>query len=125
MLKIAVVGGCASGKTTIVRELRSRGLNAYVVGQEHSGVAGLWKHQEPDVLVFLYVELESVRARRDHNWPEWLYRTQQQRLQCAYEAASIRVNTSKLSVEQALTSILAGLPVGEDYEESPSSESPP
>lgn len=124
MLKIAVVGRCASGKSTVVAELRSRGLDAYVVGQEHSGVSSLWNHQDPDFVVFLDVTLAAVRNRRDENWPEWLYHSQAQRLHDAYSSADVRVNTAELGVDETIATILSALPEGTVYEE-PSSPDPP
>lgn len=124
-MKIAVVGGCASGKTTIAAELRSRGLDAYVVGQEHSGVASLWNHREPDFVVFLEVPLAAVRERRDQNWPEWLYVAQQQRLRQACDSADVRANTADLSVEQTLATILSALPSEANNQESSSAGSSP
>lgn len=108
-MKVAVVGGCGSGKTTIVEHLQSRGFDAYVVGQEHSGVGALWARQSPDALVYLDVTLEAVRQRRDENWPEWLFKQQQTRLQDARSAASIRVNTVTLSVQEAIQQIIEQL----------------
>ena len=35
-MRIAIVGICASGKTTLVRGLREAGYDAYNVAQEHS-----------------------------------------------------------------------------------------
>jgi GTPase SAR1 family protein len=105
MLKIAVVGGCGSGKSTIVGELCSLGYDAYVVGQEHSAVAHLWSRQGPDVVVYLDVTLAAVRERRDRNWPEWLYEKQQERLRDARGAADVRVNTSVLTVDETVRKI--------------------
>ena len=105
-MKIAVVGGCGSGKSTIVNELKARGYDAWVVGQEHSEVRGLWSRRNPDVLVFLDVTLEAVRRRRDENWPEWLYHRQQARLTDARESASIHLNTAALTVEETVAQLL-------------------
>src|SRR5919206_4073660 len=63
--RIAVVGVCGSGKTTIVEQLRRMGYDAYVVSQEHSIIRDLWNHREPAALVFLEARLETVRARRN------------------------------------------------------------
>jgi cytidylate kinase len=108
-VKIAVVGSCGSGKSTIVHELRRRGYEAYVVGQEHSAVANLWKQKNPDELVFLEVNLAALRQRRSPEWPEWLFHQQQSRLTSAREAASVRIDTSQISVEETIDEIIAAL----------------
>jgi gluconate kinase len=107
--KIAVVGGCGSGKTTIVRELQARGYDAYVVGQEHSSVPDLWNRRHPDAVIFLDVTLEAVRERRGPSWPEWLFKAQQGRLECASTGADIHVNTADLSVSQTVQHIVHSL----------------
>jgi GTPase SAR1 family protein len=112
--KIAVVGGCGSGKTTIVHELQTRGYDAYVVGQEHSGVPDLWNRRRPDVVIYLDVTLEAVRQRRSEGWPEWLYNVQQRRLQSASDEADIHVNTAELTVEQTMEQIIKSLESNED-----------
>jgi cytidylate kinase len=108
-MKIAVVGGCGSGKSTIVGELCALGYDAYVVGQEHSVVANLWERQNPDVLVYLDVTLDAVRHRRDENWPEWLFVVQQRRLKPASEAAHVHVNTSDHTVEETVRAIVTSI----------------
>ena len=54
-MRVAVVGPCAAGKSTIVEQLIQWGYDAYVVGQEHSAVQDLWRRQSPDALIFLEV----------------------------------------------------------------------
>jgi gluconate kinase len=104
--KIAVVGGCGSGKTTIVRELQTRGYEAYVVGQEHSAVRDLWNRRHPDTMIFLDVTLDAVRQRRGPSWPEWLFNAQQRRLEHASQNADIHVNTADLTVSQTVQEIV-------------------
>ena len=45
-MKIAIVGVCASGKTTLVAGLREAGYDAYNVAQEHSCVHESSHHDE-------------------------------------------------------------------------------
>lgn len=116
-MRIAVVGGCGSGKSTIVKALSERGYDAYVVGQEHSGVSKLWAKRHPDVLVYLDVTLDAVRERRDSNWPEWLFRAQRERLRDARESASIRMNTAHSTESESINGIvdyLNRLEMGQD-----------
>ena len=97
-LRIAVVGHCAAGKSTLVGALRSAGYDAYAVAQEHSGIAWLWRHSEPDVLVYLHVPLAAVRARRGEEWPQTVYDAQEARLTDARAHADLVLDTSKESI---------------------------
>lgn len=108
-MKVAVVGGCASGKSTIAERLRDLGYDAYVVGQEHSEIEDLWRRQSPDRVVFLETSLEAVRQRRDRYWPEWLFHRQVKRLAWARKHADVIVNTEETSEEDAMEAILTGI----------------
>lgn len=95
---IVVVGPCASGKTTLVNELRRLGYDARVVAQEHSDIHDLWQHPDPSLVIALDVDLETLRRRRSKpHWPESLYRTQRRRLEAAMSVAAARLDTSSLS----------------------------
>jgi deoxyadenosine/deoxycytidine kinase len=99
--RIAIVGGCASGKSSLARALRARGYDAWPVAQEHSAVQDLWRHLAPDRLVVLEASLESVRARRDdRSWPCWIWELQQQRIDHARKHADALVCTDGLSTAQ-------------------------
>jgi len=108
-MKIAVVGSCASGKTTIVTALRERGHEAYVVSQEHSIITELWRHLDPEYLVLLEADFEVVRQRRGGTWPRWLFDLQQERLRHAREHADLILDTGTLSIEQSLQAIEAAV----------------
>lgn len=105
MARIAVVGGCGSGKSTIVARLQRLGHDAYVVGQEHSQIPTLWRRKDPEIVVYLDVTLETVRSRRGDHWPEWLYHQQQSRLENAREAADIDVSTTVRSIDETVSMI--------------------
>ncbi len=92
--RIVVVGPCASGKSTLVRNLRNHGFDAYACAQEHSAVPRLWAHQEPDVVIALRTGLETIRKRRGAEWSETIYEAQMHRLHDAYEAAGLTIDTS-------------------------------
>ena len=92
--KIAVVGHCAAGKSTVVKLLKSRGLDAFSVAQEHSAVRDLWRRKQPDVVLYLEVSLDEMRRRRDNpGWPDWIFDNQEQRLQDAREHATLLIDT--------------------------------
>lgn len=93
--KIAVVGPCASGKSTLVTRLRENGYEAHAIAQEHSAVRDLWKSRNPDMLIALDVSLEVVRQRRSPNWLEAVYERQHKRLKSAYEAADLTIDTEE------------------------------
>lgn len=115
-MRIAVVGGCASGKSTVVAELQRIGYSAYIVGQEHSGVKSLWTAQSPDAVVFLHIAFDEVKQRRGDHWPEWLYLKQQERLSEARASADIQIDTAKHSVDETIRIIcdqLSGMPGGQ------------
>ena len=108
--RVAVVGHCASGKSTVVAALRERGIDACAVAQEHSAIADLWRRQSPDVLVYLDVGLESIRVRRDApRWPDWLYDLQSARLSDARRHADIFIRTDALPVEDVVEQVLNAL----------------
>ncbi|MGH9174456.1 MAG: hypothetical protein ACRD1H_08865, partial [Vicinamibacterales bacterium] len=102
-MRIAVVGSCASGKTSVVAGLRERGIDAWAVAQEHSGVPELWRHLGPDWLVLLDTTLETVRNRRDDQaWPEWIFHVQQERLSSARTNADAVIVTDALTVDEVV-----------------------
>jgi chloramphenicol 3-O-phosphotransferase len=103
--RIVVVGGCASGKTTILRALLERGHNAVVCAQEHSEIANLWRRSEPDLLVLLDVDFETVQARRGEHRPRWIYLRQRHRLDAARAAADLVIDTGAFSVQETIDMI--------------------
>lgn len=91
--KVVVVGPCASGKSTLVRNLRNEGIDAFVAGQEHSAIRNLWAKRDPDIIVALDIDLETLRERRGASWPSNLYRAQHERLSNAFAAATAIIDT--------------------------------
>jgi chloramphenicol 3-O-phosphotransferase len=107
--KIVVVGPCAAGKSTLVTALRALGYDAHVSGQEHSEIATLWQHSQPDVLIALDVDIAAVRARRGGSWPEWLHDQQVRRLAAASQAADLAIDTTALSPQTVVAAAVAYL----------------
>src|ERR687885_272381 len=91
-IRVAVVGPCASGKSTVVEQLRQWGYDAFSVGQEHSVIRTLWRRRSPDALIFLYVDFPTLQARRGANWPQALYEEQLERLRDARSHATLVVD---------------------------------
>ncbi len=107
--KIVVVGPCAAGKSTLVTALRALGYDAHVSGQEHSAIATLWQHSQPDVLIALDADITAVRSRRGGSWPEWLHDLQVQRLADASRAADLAIDTTTLSPQTVVDRVVAYL----------------
>jgi len=100
---IAVVGPCASGKSSLVRALKTLGYNAREVGQEHSHVADMWQRfTNPDILVFIDVCWQIALERRPCDagaeWWDELAR----RLRHARQHADIYVCTDNLTPDQVV-----------------------
>lgn len=101
-LKVAVVGACAAGKSTLASYLQEEGYDTHHVAQEHSYVPNMWQRiGQPDVLIYLDVNFESIRARRPHLdfRPEDLAE-QKRRLAHARQHCHLYLDTSELSITQ-------------------------
>lgn len=108
-LRVAVVGHCASGKTTLVGALRRAGYDAHAVAQEHSAIPWLWKHSEPDALIYIHVPLDAVRARRGEKWPQAVYDAQEERLADAHAHADLILDSGTEGIRAMTTRALAFL----------------
>lgn len=64
--KIAIVGPCASGKSTLRRALEAAGFSRVAnPAQEHSYVPDMWqKITRPDILLYLDVDYPTTVDRR-------------------------------------------------------------
>jgi len=113
---IAVVGVCASGKSTLVRGLQARGWNARQVAQEHSYVPDMWQRiTQPDLLICLDASLEIIRQRRrDSDMPAWLIEEERHRLRHALEYCDLYIQTDALTPDQVLERALEFLGAIED-----------
>jgi chloramphenicol 3-O-phosphotransferase len=107
--RVVVVGPCASGKTTLARGLQQLGYQATVCGQEHSDIPTLWRRREPDVLIGLMVDLETIRRRRGRSWPETIYERQRRRLAEAMARADIVLDATRLDPSEVLAAAVHAL----------------
>lgn len=113
-LRIAVVGPCASGKSTLTKALKAAGYEARQPAQEHSYVPNMWQRlTQPDLLIYLDVDHASTLARRPHSdgGPQRLAE-QRHRLRHARENCDLYLDTSGFSeaeVETAVFNFLSDL----------------
>lgn len=100
--RIAVVGVCASGKSTLIAGLREAGYEARHVAQEHSYVPAMWQRiSKPDLLIYLDADYEVVMARRPHtSLLEADLAEQKKRLAHARDHCDFYVDTSDLDPDQ-------------------------
>ncbi len=102
-IKVAIVGPCSSGKSTLRKALVSDGFrNIKMPTQEHSYVKDMWqKITKPDILIYLDVDYPTTLVRRPHIdlGPERV-ETQNDRLSHAREHADFYLDTSPLSPEE-------------------------
>lgn len=98
--RVVVVGPCAAGKSTLAKALCRLGYDAYVCAQEHSVIRSLWRHRNPDIVVFLDVDLATVRLRRGQEWPEAIFVEQMRRLSEARSAADLVIDTATMNIPE-------------------------
>jgi len=104
---VGVLGPCAAGKTTPVRELRGRGYTVKHIAQEHSYVPDMWQRiAKPDILVYLDVSYLVTLKRRKLNWTQTEYQEQVRRLQHARQHAALIIATDTLTPEEIVVSLI-------------------
>jgi hypothetical protein len=101
-VRIVVVGPCASGKSTLVGNLRPKGYTIRTCAQEHSHVPQLWlKYCRADVLVYLDAGLETIGRRQGRSdWTRERLDEQRRRLDDARQHCDFYLYTDDLSREQ-------------------------
>lgn len=109
--RIAVVGACASGKSTLIDALIAAGYEARHVAQEHSYVPHMWQRiTRPDILIYLDVDYETIMARRPHfNFQPADLTQQNGRLAHARQHADLYLDTTNLTPAQVREKTLAFL----------------
>ena len=106
-MKIAIVGVCASGKTTLVAGLRAADYDAYNVAQEHSCIHNFWAKRQPDIVVMIDATMPAIRKRRQVFWDESRLVTQHKRLADARAHADLYIQTDSLTVKQVRDKVIA------------------
>ena len=107
--RVVIVGPCASGKSTLAARLKEDGFDVHVSGQEHSGVRDLWATLDPDVLIALDVDLDTIRQRRSPYWSEYIYRAQRERLKSAFDSADLVIDTTTHDAEDVYRQVADNL----------------
>ena len=107
--RIVVIGPCASGKTSLTTRLQRLGYDALACGQEHSEIAELWKHQQPDVVIGLRIGLDTLRQRRSDAWPEAIYHRQMTRLESGYRNAHLVIECDAVDQQAVSDRVVAWL----------------
>lgn len=106
--QIAIVGPCGAGKSTLAEDLRSRGIQARQIAQEHSFAPSMWQHlSKPEVLIYLDASYETCTHRRNLNWLQTEYAKQIHRLQHARQHCHIYINTDDLKPGEVVDRVLS------------------
>ncbi len=107
---IAIVGVCASGKSTIIKRLLAAGITCRHIAQEHSYVHNIWQRLvNPDFLICLDVSYSSTLTRKQLNWTSAEYEEQLRRISDAREHANLIIDTDVHSIEETTRLIIEGL----------------
>lgn len=112
VMRIKIVGPCASGKSVLAAGLRELGYDAGTAAQDHSYVPDMWQRlNPPDLLIYLDVTLEAAhrRGRTGHGWDQKYLDEQKNRLRHARIHCDLYLPTSDLSEEQVLAHVLTFL----------------
>ncbi len=106
--KLAIVGPCSSGKSTLGGALKAIGYPVRQPTQEHSQVPHLWRHfSQPDYLIYLDVDYKNARLRRPliDGGPQRLA-DQHKRLADAFAHHDFYLDTSELTPQEVKTAVL-------------------
>lgn len=101
-MRVAIVGVCAAGKTTLVEGLKEAGVDAYNVAQEHSCIKKFWNRKFPELLIMIDATLPAIKKRRFVTWDESRLKVQHERLSDARANADLYIQTDFLSKEEVL-----------------------
>lgn len=113
-LRIAIVGPCAAGKSTLAEALRTTGYDVHQPAQEHSYVPEMWQRlTKPDLLIYLDVGYNQARERRPHNIDRQQLDTQNQRLAHARQHCDFYLDTSDLTPILVLERVLSFIEIGD------------
>ncbi len=107
-LRIALVGPCSSGKSSLAPKIKALGHEVRQVAQEHSYVQNMWQRiSKPDILIYLDVNYAEARARRPYiDGGQRRIDEQHQRLEHALQHCDFYLDTSPLSQDEVAHQVL-------------------
>lgn len=110
-LRIAVVGPCSAGKSSLTPALREAGFAARHPAQEHSCAPNMWQRMSnPDILIYLDLSYEQARIRRPHiDGGRRRLQEQHDRLAHARKHCDYYLDTSDLSQQEVQDAVFAFL----------------
>ncbi len=106
-LRVAIVGPCSAGKSTLAPALQDVGYVVRQPAQEHSSAPYMWQRlSQPDILIYLDVSYAAARERKPHidGGPERLVE-QHQRLDHARQHCNFYIDTSELTPGEVRTAV--------------------
>lgn len=107
---VAIVGPCASGKSTLGKSLKARGIRVREVAQEHSYVPAMWQRMtDPDFLIFLDASFEVSTRRKALDWSQSEYEEEHRRLAHARQFCDLYLLTDRMSPDEVLQAALNAL----------------
>ena len=120
-MRTVIVGVCGSGKTSLAAKLQRLGYDADTIAQEHSEVPTLFRHNSPDIVIYLDASLQSIRKRRDIDWGEDVLVVERARLAAARSACDLYIKTDDLNEDQVFRRARRFLEKSEEKRERQSS----
>ena len=109
-LRIAIVGPCGAGKTTLARDLRRKGWQARAIAQEHSYVPSMWQRvTKPDLLIYLDASYDACTRRRNLSWLPHEHAEELRRLAHARQHCDLYVATDDLTPDRVTDLVLEQL----------------
>lgn len=106
-LRIAIVGPCSAGKSTLAPALRDSGYVVRQPAQEHSSAPYMWQRlSKPDILLYLDVSYTAARQRKPHidGGPQRLTE-QHKRLDHARQHCDFYIDTTDLTPGEVRTAV--------------------